>query len=210
VRKYLLGAVLVFAVALGGLAWFVVGAEFAAGVMVGVVASAVMVAAMMGYVRRAGEKRISQHLAPPPPPAEPWDYALAARTLAGERHDFAAARGRVLVLNFWATWCPPCVAELPSLLRLRQRMAGDPVDLACVTSESADVVRAFVGKRDMGELPVVLIDGEPPPAFATLSIPATFVVGKDGAVAYRHVGSARWDADEFVAFLRRLARGASA
>jgi thiol-disulfide isomerase/thioredoxin len=210
VRKYLVGVVLVFAVALGGVAWFVVGSEFAAGVMVGVLASAVMVGAMMGYVRRAGEKRISQHLSPPPPPAEPWDYALAARTLAGEPHDFRAARGRVLVLNFWATWCPPCVAELPSLLRLRQRMAGDHVDLACITSEPADVVRAFVHKRDMGELPVVLIDGEPPPAFATLSIPATFVVGKDGAVAYRHVGSARWDADEFVAFLRRLARGVSA
>ena len=122
------------------------------------------------------------------------------------RHDFTSARDReVLVLNFWATWCPPCVAELPSLERLAAKVSGQPVRILCLSTEPAEEVRRFVQKRGF-KLTFLVMDREPPEIFAHRSIPATFIVDKQGAGAMRHRGAARWDADTVVAYVGELAR----
>jgi thiol-disulfide isomerase/thioredoxin len=117
---------------------------------------------------------------------------------------FAQFAGRVLVLNFWATWCRPCVAELPSLERLQAASADLGVALACVMREKQEVVRSFVEKHAVA-LSVFLVEGEPPACFRGRAIPATFVLDKAGRIVMRHVGAARWDDPSVVTFVRGLA-----
>jgi thiol-disulfide isomerase/thioredoxin len=108
------------------------------------------------------------------------------------------------VLNFWATWCAPCVAEMPSLQRLAAATADLDVGFACVTPEQPEVVRGFVAKRGF-TLPVRLLEGDPPACFRGRAIPATFIIDKSGRIVMRHTGAARWDDPGVVAFVRGLA-----
>jgi predicted dithiol-disulfide oxidoreductase (DUF899 family) len=98
---------------------------------------------------------------------------------------------------------------MPSIERLASRVADADVAFACVTREPMEKVRAFIEKRGW-KLPVYRIEGEPPALFETRSIPATFIIAGDGTVAMRHIGAARWDTDEIVAFLRETAARARA
>lgn len=147
--------------------------------------------------------RLAERLKPPPLPVAAWDYLLEGENLAGERVDFAEFAGSVLVLNVWATWCPPCVAELPSLARLLAALKDEDVALACVTSEGRDEVDAFLAKRDL-DVPIYIV-GEVPASFSSRAIPATYVVDRDGRIAFRHMGAAAWDDPSVVEFIRRIA-----
>ena len=80
------------------------------------------VAALVGALivfARTMEARLRKGLQPPPLPVESWDHALEGQDLAGAPFRFSRFSGQVLVLNFWATWGAPCVAEMPSLQRLQ-------------------------------------------------------------------------------------------
>jgi thiol-disulfide isomerase/thioredoxin len=112
----------------------------------------------------------------------------------------------VIFLNVWATWCGPCVAEMPSIQRLHERVRGDDVFFACVTQEPAEVAKAFLEKKKL-DLPVYTMTGELPAAFKRKGIPSTFVLSKRGAVAFSHVGAARWDDARTIGFLEELIKG---
>jgi len=143
---------------------------------------------------------------PPPnvPTMETVSLDWEVHALDGEKINLAKSfEGKAVFLNFWATWCPPCVAEMPSIDALYGR-CGDRVGFACVTSEGRETVQDFL-KTKRHSLPVYLIRGEPPVAFRTNGIPATFVISKERKVVLRHVGGADW-ADETVAqFIESLA-----
>jgi thiol-disulfide isomerase/thioredoxin len=123
--------------------------------------------------------------------------------LSGRTVDSSQFSGGVLVLNFWATWCRPCVAEMPSLQRLQEQTSDLDVRFALVTREAPSVVLRFVQDRDF-DLPIYLLTGETPECFRSRAIPATFVLDKSGAIAMRHFGAARWDDPGVVAFVRGL------
>ena len=80
-------------------------------------------------------------------------------TLAGERADLASFRGKVVVLNFWATWCPPCVAEMPSLERLHRSLGPEGLAVVTVsTDEDREILEEFVTRHGL-TLPVLLDPG---------------------------------------------------
>jgi thiol-disulfide isomerase/thioredoxin len=138
-------------------------------------------------------------------------YGMADRgwtfhTLDGAPATLADFKGRVVVLNFWATWCGPCVAEMPSLDRLRKALAGDAVSFVLISDEDAATIRAFLAKKTFS-LTSYRSEASPPGLFATDSIPTTFIVAPDGRVIIRHVGMARWDDPTTVTFIRSLASG---
>jgi thiol-disulfide isomerase/thioredoxin len=117
-------------------------------------------------------------------------------------------RGRVVFLNIWATWCPPCVAELPSIAHLAANPALRDVAFVCVSvDDNLQPVRRFVRER-APMLPVVWSAGAPPEVFQTGGIPATFVIAPDGRIVVAQVGSARWDDPAVVDFLKALAKSA--
>jgi thiol-disulfide isomerase/thioredoxin len=132
--------------------------------------------------------------------------ALKLVDLDGRRHDLADLRGKVVVVNFWATWCPPCRREMPSLERLRRALPEVAV-MAVDVGEDVDTVFAFTGTLEPApEFPILLDrDSAALQAWRVKGLPSTFVVGPDGSLAYRAVGGREFDHPEVLAQLRRLA-----
>ena len=113
------------------------------------------------------------------------------------------------MLNLWATWCPPCRAEMPSLVALARDPRTKGAAFVCVTNEPAsDRVIDFASEHMKGL--TVLRASAVPAVFATEGIPATFVIAADGAVVASEVGAARWDDPSVVDFLERLLKKAAA
>jgi len=99
-------------------------------------------------------------------------------------------KGKVLLINFWATWCPPCVAEMPSLQRLHQQLNGSDFLLLAVNEDGGDKARQAVG--EMADL------------FGASSLPTTFLVDKEGKIREIFFGAETWDNPEYVAKIRNL------
>lgn len=122
-----------------------------------------------------------------PADAEFPELKLAA--LDGKPYDLAARRGKWVVVNFWATWCKPCIKEMPDLSALdAMREHIEVVGLAYDDSEPADI-RAFLEKHPV-VYPIVIVDPyDPPASFATpRGLPTTYLVAPDGRVAKKFLG----------------------
>ena len=185
-------------------AWFVVPNAFAHGVIVGLFAGFGALLVGLLLLSRVTKKRLTARLQPPPLPTNSWDYSMELTALDGRAVNLSDSAGRVLVLNFWATWCAPCVVEIPSLLRLLTATADLDVRFAFITREDPAVVLRFVEKQGIN-MPIYVLAGELPECFRGRAIPATFVLDKTGLIAMRHFGASKWDAESVVAFVRGLA-----
>jgi thiol-disulfide isomerase/thioredoxin len=174
--------------------------DFIIGIAVGVVLTVALLGVVVWLTMRWVRRRVSAALQPARARSlQGWDYRMRLRTLDGDFVDAESFRERTLFLNFWAPWCAPCVAELPSIERLVARLEGTGVAFACVTTEPLDKVKAFAAHRHL-KLPIYVLPDETPPIFETRSIPATFIV-RNGDVISQHIGAARWDTEEVVALL---------
>ena len=141
-----------------------------------------------------------------PAAGAPADYGLAFETLEGTAFDAATLRGRTVFLNYWATWCGPCRAEMPSIQRLRDKTKDLGVVFLLASDEKRETIAAYLAKNPLS-LPVFRSLGSRPAAYRSNGIPATFILSADGRIAFSHVGAARWDDESTLAFLRRLAAG---
>lgn len=121
--------------------------------------------------------------------------------------------GRGLVINLWATWCPPCVAEMPALDRLAALVAQEDIMVLPLSSDrgGAPVVRAFYERTQVKALGIWLDPGAAVArALRARGVPTTVIVDRSGRERARVEGDAAWDAPEFVSAIRRLtARGAA-
>jgi thiol-disulfide isomerase/thioredoxin len=145
-----------------------------------------------------------------PPPLEPptttvaADFAWKLVDLDGKPVDFTTFQGRTVFLNIWASWCPPCRAEMPSILSLASQPRLKDVAFVLVASgDEPGAVRQFVDKNPgMRAVSLTMaIAQEPHRDFYTEAIPATFVIAPDGRIVLKHIGAAQWDALEVVDFL---------
>ncbi|MDE8346751.1 MAG: TlpA disulfide reductase family protein, partial [Acidocella sp.] len=106
----------------------------------------------------------------------------------GKTYSLSQYRGKVVLVNFWATWCPPCRAEMPSIEKLYSSIAGAPFEvLALDQSEDQTTVFAYLGELDpMPTFPVLLDqNGSVADAFKVEGIPTTYLVDKAGKIAYK-------------------------
>lgn len=140
--------------------------------------------------------------ADPPALGNP-DPAWSFRSLNGQAMTLGELKGKVVFVNVWATWCGPCVKEMPSIQALFDSVKADDVAFVIVTDEKADHVRKFVADRGW-TLPIYITESQLPEAFHTEGIPATFVLNPRGEIVYTAVGSADWNTDEVRGFLRKL------
>ncbi len=153
---------------------------------------------------------LRSRLAPPPTPGiaagHKADLSWKVVTPAGAPADLVAYKGRPIFLNVWATWCGPCVQELPSIDRLARdpRVAGVAFVCISVDADPADA-RRFLSTRDL-KPDFLVAAGSPPPVFATDGIPATFLIDADGTIVESTIGSAEWDDPKVVDKLAALAK----
>jgi thiol-disulfide isomerase/thioredoxin len=141
--------------------------------------------------------------APPFPSDILADYNWTMKSLDGKDFNMTEAKGKVVFLNFWATWCAPCVAEMPSIQRLYDTAKKDQVIFVCVTEEESSKVIGFIKEKGF-TFPIYTMSGKPPAVFKTRGIPATFILSPEGKVAFSHVGSAKWDDERSIEFIKGL------
>ena len=143
----------------------------------------------------------------------PWSGggapSLELTAIDGRLHSLADYRGRVVLVNFWATWCAPCRAEMPSIERLRRSLAREPFAVLAVNvSEDESAVRAFADSVTMG-FPLLLDrDGQVTRAWRARALPMTFIVGPEGRIRYQAIGARDWAEPEIRSTLRALMPGA--
>jgi len=123
--------------------------------------------------------------------AQPPPFAL--EDLAGRTHRLAEYRGKVVLVNFWATWCEPCRAEMPSLGRLQAALADRPfVVLAVNLGEPVSRIKKFMAATPL-EFPVLLDrDTAVAKAWRARILPASYLVGRDGRIRQVHFGELDW------------------
>ena len=122
--------------------------------------------------------------------------ALRLQDLDGRLHALEDYRGKVVLVNFWATWCEPCREEMPSIERLRASLAGRPFAVLAVNlAEPESRVRGFLNQVPLA-FPVLLDhDRSASRAWKARVLPATFIVGPDGRVRYSYFGELDWSRD---------------
>jgi thiol-disulfide isomerase/thioredoxin len=151
---------------------------------------------------------LAEGLSPVSPPETPPDGVFV--TPAGATHHLAEFKGRGMVVNMWATWCAPCVAEMPSLEKLSKALA--PKDIAVLPLSSdrggADAVQAWYQAHGISALPVLLDPkGALARAFNARGIPTTVIINTDGLVVARLEGAADWSAPDAQALIQKLVTG---
>lgn len=130
------------------------------------------------------------------------DYNWNLKGINAEDYNFSEAKGKVIVINFWATWCPPCRAEMPSLQNLYADYK-DKVVFLFLTNEDDVVVNRFLERYDY-TIPSFNQYSKTPSDFSVSSIPATYVLDKNGFVVIDKVGPADWDSDKVRELLDEL------
>ena len=130
---------------------------------------------------------------------------LKAQDLAGATKTLADYRGKVVLLNFWASWCPPCLREMPSMERLRDKMAGRPLVIVALDSaETRAEVDAFLAKMTLG-FPILLDpDGSNTKRWKVFALPTTFLLDASGRIRYVLTGPTEWDEGEALAKVEAL------
>ncbi|WP_455382232.1 TlpA disulfide reductase family protein [Salinispira pacifica] len=117
------------------------------------------------------------------------------QTLDGKKRSLSDYRGKVVFLNFWATWCPPCRAEMPSMQTLYTAMKGKDFDIVAVNvQENAEAVHSFMKSEQTDFTFPILLDGSGRVAstYSVRGIPTTYIVGKEGQMLGMVVGGKDW------------------
>jgi thiol-disulfide isomerase/thioredoxin len=142
-------------------------------------------------------------LQPPKQRLESIDFEL--QDLSGSTRRLSDYRGKVVFLNFWATWCGPCRFEMPSMEKLYRRFKDKGLEIVAVNlQEDRASVQRFVDQYGLS-FPVLLdTTGRIGATYGARSIPTTYIVGRDGFVLAGTVGTREWDDEEYLSFFEKL------
>lgn len=114
-------------------------------------------------------------------------------------------RGQVVLVNFWATWCPPCVEELPSLMTLQERMKGRGIAVVGVSIDvDGDAYHRFLKLHNINFVTVRDPEQKVAAMYGTSGWPETYIIDRQGVLRRKFVGPVDWNAPDVVAFLSRM------
>ncbi len=137
----------------------------------------------------------------------PANLDFKVRDLEGNLTNVSSLKGKTVFLNFWATWCPPCIAEMPSIETLWQENKDKDIAFLLISTEAeTEKIKKFIERKGF-EFPVYQLAGPLPSTFQSSAIPVTFVISPEGNLVYRHEGIANYHTDKFVDFLDGLTKG---
>jgi peroxiredoxin len=138
-------------------------------------------------------------------PAKPKAPSFKLENMDGEIITLDQYKGRPVIINFWATWCPPCREELPSMNRAWEKIKNEDIAMVAINvGEDEDTIFAF-----MGDYPInfdLLLDttGEIIGQWPIKGLPTTFVLDAEGRLVYRAIGGREWDAEDLLDNVRAL------
>jgi thiol-disulfide isomerase/thioredoxin len=123
----------------------------------------------------------------------------------GRTVNLADLKGKVVFLNFWATWCPPCREEMPSMLRLNTKMAGKPfVMLTILMNDDPAKAKNFFKTIVGGSLPTLVDpEGIAAVAYGLTGVPETFIIDKQGILRKKFIGAWPWDSENAMELIRQ-------
>lgn len=132
--------------------------------------------------------------------------AFTLTTLEGGKVSLADYRGKVVFINFWATWCAPCREEMPSMQMLWERYGERDFVLLAVNTDSSNhkTITRFVDKHKL-TYPILLDHGEEVrDAYKVIGLPVTYLIGRDGTIAGRIIAARDWSSSESIALIEHL------
>ena len=130
------------------------------------------------------------------------DFDLQLRDQNGELLEMEDLRGKVIFLNLWATWCPPCIAEMPGIDKLAGKMEEEQVVFLMVSlDKNFEKAKDFRQRKDFS-FDVYEPVGSMPEMYYSQSIPTTYVISADGELVFTHKGMAEYNTEEFQEFLK--------
>ncbi|MYJ76353.1 MAG: TlpA family protein disulfide reductase [Gammaproteobacteria bacterium] len=176
-------------------------------VAIGTIGILLLAAAIQKMVGGAGSMAVVDGgvlMAPPFPTETDSAIGWQLQDLDGNETDLAEISAKVVFVNRWATWCAPCITEMPSIEKLAAELADDDIAFVIVSDESVETVAPFVADKGW-DLPIYLAK-QVPPIYQSRGIPTTFVLDETRRVVFAHVGSALWDAPTSLDYFDGLLR----
>jgi len=120
---------------------------------------------------------------------QPFQYAV--EDLSGKSKNIAVGQGKVTFLSYWATWCPPCIAELPGIQELYTDY-GDKLNFVLLTQEETKKVQRFMTKKGY-DLPVYIPQMQAPEILKSNSLPTNYIIDAQGNITIKETGAADWN-----------------
>lgn len=131
---------------------------------------------------------------------------FSVKDLNGKEVRLSTLKGKVVMVNFWATWCPPCKEEIPSLMKLNKSMEGKPFQMLAISIDDGgkEIVERYF-RVSGNSLPAYLdTDGNVSRLYGTTGVPETFIVDRNGLIQKKVVGGMDWNSKEVLAYLDEL------
>jgi thiol-disulfide isomerase/thioredoxin len=143
------------------------------------------------------QPKLGYNLTPLPKPVPAPGFTL--EDMDEEKHSLKDLQGKVVLLNFWATWCPPCRREMPSMERLYQKLNGENFTVIAINQmEDGDHVFAYTGQLDVDPTFTILFDKDSKvsSSYRVSGLPTTYLIDKQGNIRYRAIGGREFDHPE--------------
>jgi thiol-disulfide isomerase/thioredoxin len=127
--------------------------------------------------------------------------------LDGKTVSFESLRGKVVFVNIWATWCPPCIAEMPNIQRLYEKVGSDKIAFVMLSVDEAGMekVKKFIAKKGY-TFPVYMPASQFPQEFYSNAIPTTFIISPEGKIVARQEGMADYDTKQVRDYLQNMVK----
>ena len=156
----------------------------------------------IAQVARSGNENKDEKATMPDPTIQA-DFNFKLIDREGNAKSLADFKGKVIFMNMWATWCPPCVAEMPSIDKLHEEMGNEVAFVMLSLDQDFEKAKAF-DKRKGYDLPIYAPGSNMPAMYQSSAIPTTFIIDAKGNLALTHKGMADYSDPEFKNFLNSL------
>jgi len=132
------------------------------------------------------------------------DYFWELEDISGDKVNLQNYKGKVIFLNLWATWCPPCVGEMPGIQQLYDKFKNNEnIVFLLVSTEDSKKVKTFINKREY-TFPVYTTEYQSPKVFFSQSIPTTFLISKTGKIKIKETGALNWGGSKMENIIKDL------